>query len=500
MAGAGGSRILLVTPGPGTAAVLLGEETGPGHVTVLCLEAGTESERADFGRAAVEAGSRGCPVDGAPRGLPAENLERALLRHLYEVAPDRVLTCDPLAGRDVAEADDADERESALALAVLDAVEEYQRETGHPVFTDCRVLDRHAWPAPVSRPRYPAPTAWAVRGTDGRVSAYLPVPGAVARWTEGAGGRWTGPQLLDAPGLLPALSVAQGPDGYPALVGLRRVRRGKEDWNVEVVVALQYQTGRPLGPWRGLANPHRGEPLLGRYVSAPVAAHDDGGTLYVFLRNGYDTLNARHQRADGSWAPWFHLGGHKAADEIVAMRTPRGRIDLIARMRDEPGVVRWYRAGPKGAWESDRGPNVHALPGSLAAAPESGALRYRYAETGELCQWGWGAYGPVGLNGPAVRGRVSAAPGVAVGGWSCTVLAAEDEQGHCVIGTHVDGRPDSGVWWSTTGQRTLIPPAVVRDRDERVVIATLGPGARLAVARQAPDEQALAFEPWLDLA
>lgn len=496
LAPAGGSRILIATTGPGVAAVLLREETGPGAVTVLCLEAGTAPEQAEFVRAAEEAAGRGCPVDGTLRVLPAQGLAAELLRHLRAAAPDRVLTCDPLALR---EPGAEGERESELAMAVLDAVEEYQRETGRPVFTDCRVLDTTAWPAPASRSRYPAPTAWTVCGTDGRISAYLPVPGAVARWTEGADGNWAGPVLLEIPALLPVLAVLTDPDGYVNLIGLRRTRPAGGGWNTEVVHVTQYQSGRPPGPWYAQFNPHRAEPLRGRFIGAPVAAYDADGTLHVFVRNDAHGVNACRRRADGSWTAWGLLKGAKVADEMVALRAADGRVEVYARHRDAPGVVRWHR-GLDGKWApADRSPSVHALPGSLAAAPESGALRYRYAETGELCQWPLGGYGPLSLNGPAVRGRVAGVADVPVGGWNCTVLAAADEQGYCVIGTYVDGNLDSGVWWASTGRRTLMPPAVVRMRDGQVIIVTMGPDVRLAVARQTVAMRELAFGPWLEL-
>ncbi|WP_371618493.1 hypothetical protein [Streptomyces sp. NBC_00454] len=491
---AGTGRILMAATGPGAAAVLLGEETGPGPVTVLCLEAGSVQERAAFDRAAEEAAGRGCPVDGAPRPLPAEDLGRALLRELRAASPDRVLTCDPLALRE-----EGGEAESSLAMAVLDAVEAYQTETGRPVFTDCRVLDPRAWPAPASRPRYPAPAAWAVCGTDGRVSAYLPVPGAVARWTEGADGSWSGPVLLEVPRLLPVLTVVQDPDGYANLIGLRRTAAAEGGWNVEIVHAIQYQSGRPPGPWSTQTNPHRAEPLRGRFIGAPVAAYDADGTMHVFVRNDKHNVNACRRRPDGTWSGWGLLRGAKVADEMVALRGPNGKVELYARHRDQPGAARWHR-GPDGKWAVDLSPNVHALPGSLAAVPEDGALRYRYSETGELCQWPLGAYGPLSLNAPAVRGRAAGAAGVAIGGWSCTVLAAEDEQGHCVIGTYVDGRLDGGVWWIATDQRTLMPPEVIRKHDGTVIVVTLGPGGSLVTMRQVANGQALEFEPWLDLA
>ncbi|WP_329378107.1 hypothetical protein OG625_09030 [Streptomyces sp. NBC_01351] len=490
-----GSRVLIAATGPGAAALLLREEPGTGPVTVVCLDAGTPQEQADLTRAAEEAAGRGRPVQRAASPLPEDDLVWAVLQELHAADPDRVLTCDPLALR---EEGARGERESALAMAVLDAVEEYQAEVGRPVFTDCRVLDQEAWPAPASRSRYPAPAGWAVCGTDGRISAYLPVPGAVARWTEDADGSWSGPVLLEAPGLLPALTVLQDPNGYVELLGLHRTGPAGSEWNIDVAHVTQYQSGRPFGEWHHQTNPHRAEPLRGRFIGVPVAAYDADGTLNVFVRNDGHHVNNCRRLPDGSWTGWGLLRGAKVADEMVALRGADGQVELYARHLDRPGLVRWHR-GPDTKWAVDPTPNVHALPGSLAAAPESGALRFRYAETGELCEWPLGAYGPMSLNGPAARGRVDGAAGVRVDGWGCTVMAVEDERGDCAIGVYVDGRPDNGVWWIATGQRTSMPPVAVRKHDGTVIVITIGSGGRLAVARQAAMGPGLEFEPWLEL-
>lgn len=485
------ARLLLVATDPGAAAVLLAEAAGPARVSVVCPEPGDPQGQAEFARAAAGAAGRGTPVEGAPRQPVGERLTEALLRELYAVQPARVLTQDPLAGRD---GEPAGQRESALVLALLDAVAQYQRETGRPVFTDCRVIEAPAGRPASSRPRYPAPRDWLVRGTDGRLTAYLPVPGAVVRWTEGPDGAFGGPELLQVPGLLPALTVVQGPDGYVRLLGLRRLAQGA-DWSTEVVCALQYQSGRPLGPWHTKNNPHRSEPERGKYVGLPAAVCDRAGTLHLFVRNDLHTLNHCYERENGSWSGWTLLRGTRTAEDLAALALPDGGVELYARLRDRPGTARWHRGGPDGTWAEDGGPAVHAAPGSLAAAPESGALRFRYAETGEPCEWRRGAPGPVGLNAPGVTGRITGTSGVPVGGWSCTVLAAADADGRCAIGTYVDGTPESGVWWSSTAQRTVVPPAVVRDRTGRVIIATMGPDARLSVSRQIPG-QALDFGVW----
>ncbi|MFC8533303.1 hypothetical protein ACFUJY_05010 [Streptomyces sp. NPDC057249] len=485
------SLVLVVAPSPAEAALLLAEARGAVHVTALCLTGGDAEGRSAFARAASAVGHRGGRADDEARVLPSgADAASAVLAEMRVLGPGRVLTTGADQGPG-----DPDGSHEAAALAVFHAVEAYHRETGRPVFVDCRTLDPHAPAGFGARPRYRLPVNWLVRGNDGRLSAYLPTAGAVLRWTERADGGWAGPELLDAPGLLPGLTVAQGPDGYVRLVGLRRTERADGTVATEVVCATQYQTGRPLSPWHELGNPHRAEPERGRFVGLPVAAFDDDGTVHVFVRNDEHTVNTRHQGGDGVWSPWRHLRGTKTADEMVAMRAPDGTAELFARLRDTSGVARWSRTA-KNVWAEDLSPNVHAYPGTLAAAPEAGALRYTYAETGELCQWQWGAYGPTALHGPDVAARVAGITGVDLDGWLCTVLASTDRRGCCLVGFHVEGRHDSGVWWTATDQWCLVPPAVAPDRHGRVTVAALDASARLTTTRRAEDERGLALGPW----
>lgn len=486
---------MIVAPDLGDAAVLLDGTGGTGVITVICLDEGGAQQRSSFARAAEHAGRQGREVPGGPVILAAgSDATRAVLGELRELGPARLVTTGP----DEHEDDTGvSRRRGAAALAAIAAAEEYQRETGRPLLVDCRTPEPAADGVTVARPRYGRPGNWLVRGNDGLLSAYLPTAGAVLRWTETSAGSWSGPERLDAPGLLPGLTVAQGPDGYVRLIGLRRVARADGTVAVSVVCATQYQTNRPIGPWQALGNPHRAEPHRGRFVGLPVAAFDDDGTLHVFLRNDEHTVNTRHQKKDGGWSPWSHLKGVRTADELVAMRAPGGAVELFARLRDVPGAARWSRTGPKGEWAVDRTPPVYASPGSLAAAPESGALRYRYAETGELCLWPLGGYGPVALNSVEAEGRTAGVTGVGIGGWPCTVLVAADPYGRCLVGCHVDGRQDSGVWWSVTDQWCLVPPALALDRDGRVTIATLGPDARFTTTRRTAGTDSLDLGPWL---
>lgn len=451
-----------------------------------------------FERAVSDVAGRGRRVCGELRVLAGRDEgAQVLLAELRSVRPAVVITTGPDTPSGAPPGDPvAEQRRTAAARAALRAADAYQRESRQPLFVDCRDPALPDATGSALRPRYPQPAGWLIRGNDGRLSAYLPTAGAVLRWTEGPAGGWSAPERLGAPGLLPGLTVVQGPDGYVRLIGLRRTEGPGGAVTVDVVCATQYQTGRPAGPWHSLGNPHRAEPERGRHVGFPVAAFDDDGTLHVFIRNDEHTVNTRHEKPSGSWSSWQHLRGTKTADELVALRVPDGRVELFARLRDFPGAARWSRAGRDGVWTEDTGPNVHAAADTLAPAPESGALRYRYAGTGELCQWQWNAPGPYALHSSDAVGKVTGVTGVDIGGWACTVLVSTDVHGYCLVGFHVDGRPDSGVWWSGTEQRCLVPPALVRDRHGHLAIATLDPDARLAVTRRMSGGQGLDLGLW----
>lgn len=99
---------------------------------------------------------------------------------------------------------------------------------------------------------------WLVRGKDGRLTAYARNEDGLLRWTEErpGGPGWEGPEFFPVPALT-HLGLAQGADGYVHFVG-RRVRDGADGTpRVDLVHAIQYQTGRPVTAWRTLGNPYK---------------------------------------------------------------------------------------------------------------------------------------------------------------------------------------------------------------------------------------------------
>jgi hypothetical protein len=444
---------------------------------------------------------RGHRLAGEPRILDGRYDD--LLRDAFlDLAPTRVATLDPDPGSTAVDehgrkfAVTEPPRRGLAARAALRAARWYQLRTGAPVFVDCRRAATDPRAPLDAAARYPRPVHWLTTGADGRMSLYLLSAAGVLRWTETAVGspHWIGPELLETPELMPGLTVLRGADGYVRLFGLRRSPGEREDEGaLEVVTAVQYQSGRALGPWAAIGNPNARDWQKARRLGFPVAAFDGDGTLHVFVRNVGAGISTKRQDADGTWSSWQHLRGLRVADELVAFPGWGGAVELVARARDGAGAVHWHYDLASGTWTEDRTIPVSAVPGSLTAAPEAGALRYRYAPTNEVCVWQPGAAAPIGLGGAEGSGPVPGVAGAAIQGWSCTLLARPGRDGVPEVGAHADGRPDLGVWWSPLGERSLVPPAVALDGLGRVVIATQGSDGLPVIARQRQDVEGLEF-------
>ncbi|GGR46693.1 hypothetical protein [Streptomyces roseolus] len=500
--------LLLVVATPADAIALLGAEPPGVPVGVVCLGRGGAGEREALDAALSAARDLGHRITGEPYVADSGgDPEELLLDVFLDLGPTRVGTLDPdpmstaVEGPELRfEVVEPPERGRA-ALAAVRAARAYQEQTGRPVYVDCRraAVDPRAPMEAASR--YPRQSRWLTRGTDGRLSLHLLSAAGVLRWTETAPGgpRWEGPELLETPSeLMPGLVVLQGADGYVRLIGLRRATdRGEEA--LEVVTATQYQSGRPLGLWQSIDNPHTRVWHLARQVGFPAAALDAEGSLHVFVRNVGHSVSTRRQDRAGRWSAWQHLRGQRVADEMAAFPGWDGGVGLVARSRDDAQAVHWYYDRAAGAWAEDRTVPVRVAPGSLAAAPEAGGVRFRYAETGEPCFWRPGAPAPVGLGGTAGSGAATGAAGAVLQGWPCTVLVQSGRGGAVEVGAHADGRPEDGTWWVPSGVRSLVAPAVALDAAGRVVVAVLDAEGHPKVTRRRPDPAGLEFGPWQTL-
>ncbi|MFJ8013186.1 hypothetical protein [Streptomyces sp. NPDC096339] len=495
----------IVVAGPADAVPLIHSEPPGSVIEIICFDHG-DAEYHAMDEAVAQARRRGCTFPGEPFFLDAEagDLTGQILDALYEIGPLRVRTLDPDPVHD-----DVDlERQvpivsepvarGQVARSALRAARRYQLDVGTPVFVDCRRAGSQAGLPAQACTRYPFPTQWLTAGTDGRLSAFLPTAAGVVRWTEGAteADGWRGPELLDGPELMPGLTVLRGPEGYAHLIGLSRTKRKEGGVDVGVVCATQYQTGRPVGAWLEMGNPNAAGWRKAREVGFPAAAFDAGGTLHLFVRNFGHSISTRRQAPSGALSRWETLSGLRVADELTAFAAAEGGVHMVARARDVQAATHWYRRDTRSEWTENRRIPVNPYPGSLAAGPEAGLLRFRYAGTNEVCVWWPGAQAPIGLGGPDGVGRVAGVTGADIQGWGCTVLVRAGAGSVTAIGAHPDGRPDTGVWWSESGEPSLVPPAAAFDSQGRVVIATVDMRGKLRVARQQLVSNGLEFTPW----
>ncbi|MFD6534465.1 hypothetical protein [Streptomyces sp. NPDC060184] len=493
-------EVTIVAGGPVDAARLVSSEEPGTAIRVLCAEEGSKDERAALEGALAEASRRGCAVRGGPVYAGGAGGSGApLLRELRGLRPRWVRIADPDPTRVDFDADagvpvHAEPRRGAAALAALAAVRALQLESGVPVFVECR-RDADEDLGAAAGARYPRTAKWLTEGFDGRLTAFLPSAAGVVRWTqaEPGGTGWLGPELLPGPRLMPGLSVVRDPCGFVHLFALRRSARADGGDDVEIVHAVQYRTGRALTPWRSLGTPNPGDRYKSREGGFPAAGFDRAGGLFVFARNFGHSVSFRHQSPDGTWTGWYHLSGLRVADELVAVTTAHGDVELLARTRDTGAVVRWHRTGAEGAWTEDRGVPFTPVPGSMAAGAEPGTVLFRDASTREPAVWWPGAAAPLLLGGGGGDGPPTAVRGVDVDGWTCTVLVGSGPDGRRLVGGYVEGRPDTGVWWSGAGTTAAFSPTAVRARNGALTLAALTADGRLAVAHRTSRSNGLEF-------
>ncbi|MFF7652655.1 hypothetical protein ACFZCY_23040 [Streptomyces sp. NPDC007983] len=337
-----------------------------------------------------------------------------------------------------------------------------------------------------------------LRGKDGRLTAYALVAGGVARWTEDrpGGPDWTGPWLIQAPGLS-RVTAAQGPDGYVHLVGLRHTE-GKDGPQADIVHATQFQTGRALTAWHSLGTPHPKDRAKAQRIGAPAAAVDSTGALRVFVRNAGGGVSARRQNPKGGWDRWTDWKGAHVLDGLSAAVTADGRLELLAPA-GKGAALRWYQPEPGAAPKRGEDVPADARPDSASAvetSPGTVTHYWRDARSGEVMAWRPDAPAPAPLGGATGSGPVAVlrAP---VDGHDCTVLAHRDAAGgRLAVAAHPAEDEAAGVWWTPSGDPGARHPALARDGHGLVVLAALAPDGGLLVARQKTDERGLALRAW----
>ncbi|MDG4865093.1 hypothetical protein P8605_43780, partial [Streptomyces sp. T-3] len=265
---------------------------------------------------------------------------------------------------------------------------------------------------------------WLFLGKDGRLTAYLPVADGIQRWTQArAGSRsWAGPEFFPSPKTR-FVSLVQGADGYVHFLGRRARKRADGTLAVDIVHAIQYQTGRPLSEWRSLGNAFK-DPEAARKFGRPSGAVDANGTVHVFVRDGAGRVHLRHEGKGGKWGPWQDLGGEQAVHGLAPAVTASGRIELLAPGRT--AAHHWYQAETGGAFQ--RGPDIAQVPAPGSVVPLETArerVSYYWADrAGSVVVQRPGAW-PASLGGTADAAQLAAVR-TYVDGYDCTVLAHRD--------------------------------------------------------------------------
>ncbi|MDQ0993627.1 hypothetical protein [Streptomyces sp. V3I7] len=325
---------------------------------------------------------------------------------------------------------------------------------------------------------------WLILGRDGRLTAYARTDGGLLRWTElrRGGPEWSGPDFFPVADLTD-VTVVQGADSYVHFLGRREVRGAESPAAVDIVHAVQYQTGRPVTEWRSLGNPHRDRAEASR-LGVPIAAVSGSGRVYVFVRGADGGVIVRREGPTGKWEPWHVLKGSRARDGLVAVAHPSGRVELLAG--GETIAMRWRQDETDGAFRQDPNIPVRVAPGTvsaLATGPERTTYYWAAPDGGGFVahrpgEWAHPLGGaPAGEPLSAVRATLDA--------YDCTVLAHRDLEGQVVLAAYGTENEQGGLWWAPTGERLLGSPALALDGFGRVVLAVLDPDGTLRIARQA---------------
>ncbi|WP_225640287.1 hypothetical protein [Streptomyces werraensis] len=336
--------------------------------------------------------------------------------------------------------------------------------------------------------------SWLLRGNDDRLAVFALSEGGVHRWTEtsAGGGRWGGPHLFPVDGLT-GLTVGQGANRYVHLLGRRESRPDGGAAKVDLVYAVQYQSGRTLGEWRSLGNPFR-DPKDGATLGEPAVGVDGQGTVHVFVSGAPGGIMLRRESRSGAWEAWKDLRGGAVAGRPTAAANSAGLVELLA-----PGnrsVMRWVQTEQGADLRRAQDLTPAPAPGSVALLETAPGVFTAYwsewSGTGVYAQrpgeWAFPVGGAPG-EGPLATLRAT------LDGYDCTVLAHRGRTGTAVIGVCGTGGEAEGLWWTDTGVACLGTPALALDGRGRVVVAVVTGDGNVLVNRQRP-EPGLTLSDW----
>ncbi|WP_031095715.1 hypothetical protein [Streptomyces sp. NRRL S-15] len=336
---------------------------------------------------------------------------------------------------------------------------------------------------------------WLTRGKEGRLTVYASVEGGLRRWTETRPGTlaWGQPVLVAVPGLS-HLSVTQDDNAYVHFVGRRERRNADRRTAVDVVYAIQYQSGRPVAEWRALGNPHKDMEEAAR-LGRPAVVVTASGMVHIFVGNADGGLALRREQSDGKWRGWEHRKGVTGVEgDLAAIALSSGRIELFATTAE--GILHWSQKEAGGGL-GDGYPSRLAVSRDSLAVAETGPDRptFYWTDAGGRGVVAYRAGGwPMALGGAPGDGP-HAVTRTFLDGYDCTVLAHRGVEGTAVVGVGVTEDEGNGVWWSDTGVRCLATPALAEDAFGRLVVAVVDEHGAPKVARQT-DEPGLTLSEW----
>ncbi|MFG2976507.1 hypothetical protein ACGFYY_26430 [Streptomyces sp. NPDC048331] len=350
-----------------------------------------------------------------------------------------------------------------------------------------------------------AARSWLRLGRDGRLTAYASCADGLVRWTESAPGSdiWQGPELFPVEGWTGRFTLAQDSNGFVWFAGTRH--RESAPGGRELIIATQYQTGRPLGDWRAVGNPfperrqEGGEPLPA--PGDPILLSDGTGSLHVLTTRFGVGVWGRSRHSDGKWGDWLDYQGKWAREAVVPLVTAQGRAEFLAPFRggasywgqDAPGSdFRWL-----GRVEAD---SVEGTYSAYETRPGGGTYFWRHPADGGVIAYRPQA--PAGaspalmpLGGAGGVGPVDVAR-TRIGGYDCTVLLQRGAEGYPEIAAYPTEGEQYGTWWAPVGDRCAGLPAISLDARGSVAIAMIDMDGGLLIARQDQMDPGLTFGPW----
>ncbi|MDG4857892.1 hypothetical protein P8605_06945 [Streptomyces sp. T-3] len=306
-------------------------------------------------------------------------------------------------------------------------------------------------------------------------------------------GGWQPPRRVGGDArLLDGLAVGQGRDRYVHLVSLRECG-AKGSGQVELVHSVHFQSRLTALDWSSLGHPNKGRP----YTGTPAVTVDAQGRAHVFVRNEFGGLSMRVQRERGGWEPWRDLKGKHLEEELVAVTTEAGRVEVYATVLG--GILRWRQTEPGKAPVLEGLLPARVRPGTLralATSEESVTLFFTDLE-GTLVAWRPDRNPePLPVVAAAGDGRVAAVRCV-LEGYDCTLFAQQALTGRAAMAAYPTEVESAGAWWAESGPELPdVRVALCADARGRLVVGVLSQGEGVLRTVRQKAEPGLAFGAW----